>query len=153
MAKQSAGLLVYRKKKDEIEVLLVHPGGPFWQKKDKGAWSIPKGEYNDAENPLEVAKREFFEETGNEMGGDDFVELEPVKLSSGKRIKAWMVERDFENCFIQSNKFTLEWPPKSGTFKEFDEVDKAEWFSLQDARGKINAGQIEFLKQLKLKTE
>lgn len=151
MAKQSAGLLVYRINAGELEVLLVHPGGPFWQKKDKGVWSIPKGEYNDDEDPLEVAKREFLEETGNNIDGDNFVELIPVRLSSGKRIKAWTIERNFEPCFLKSNKFSMEWPPKSGRFQDFDEVDRAEWYSLADASEKINAAQLDFLKQLKEK--
>jgi predicted NUDIX family NTP pyrophosphohydrolase len=144
--KQSAGLLVFRRK-NHLEVLLVHPGGPFYAKKDEGVWSIPKGEYLD-EDPLEAAKKEFTEETGNIIQKGPFIKLEDIKLKSGKRVSAWAVEHDFENSFISSNTFELEWPPRSGKLKVFPEVDKAEWFSVEDASRRLNPAQKDFLTQL-----
>ena len=128
-------------------VFLVHPGGPFWAKKDNGAWSIPKGEFEDAENPLDAAQREFSEETGQTAAGE-FLELAPIKQPSGKTIVAWAVQGDFDATQIRSNTFTLEWPPKSGQTKEFPEVDKAGWFPLSQAREKLIAGQLGFLEDL-----
>ncbi len=149
MPKRSAGLLIYRYNKDnEIEVLLVHPGGPFFTKKDLGVWSIPKGEYEDEEDALEVAKRELEEETGNIINDGKFIPLKPVTIKSGKQIAAWTVETDFEKCFICSNDFEIEWPPKSGKMQSFPEVDKAEWFSIKEAKEKINQGQIPLLDEL-----
>ena len=149
MKKKSAGLLVYRfKNQNEVEVLLVHPGGPFFIKKDLGAWSIPKGEYEDGEEPLLVAKREFYEETGNRVVNGLMIKLKPVTIKSGKEISAWAIETDFEKAFISSNEFEMEWPPKSGKKQWFAEVDKAEWFSLDVAKQKINPGQIPFLDEL-----
>src|SRR5215813_7781705 len=127
MAKKlSAGILLYRKRDTGIEVFIVHPGGPFWAKKDDGAWSIPKGEYVDGENPLSVAKREFTEETGSDLSGA-FVELAPAKQPSGKIIRAWAIEGDLDAASIQSNSFSVEWPPKSGHMQIFPEVDRALW--------------------------
>ena len=145
--KLSAGILAYHKHPD-LEVFLVHPGGPFFEKKDHGVWSIPKGEYID-EDPFEIAINEFMEETGNILSKTmPFIALEEVRLKSGKKISAWAVECDFEINFIQSNSFELEWPPKSGKTKLFPEVDKAGWFTLEQARLKLNPAQVNFLDQL-----
>jgi predicted NUDIX family NTP pyrophosphohydrolase len=148
MPKRSAGILAYRFYQQELQVLLVHPGGPFFIKKDLGVWSIPKGEYDETEDALTVAKREFEEETGNVIKGDHFIQLTPVKIKSGKIVSVWAVEGDFEQCFIRSNFFGMEWPPKSGKRQSFAEVDKAEWFNIETAKQKINAGQLPFLDQL-----
>ncbi len=148
MAKLSAGLLVYRVKDKTIEVFLVHPGGPFWAKKDEGSWSIPKGEYTATEDPLEAAKREFKEETGFDPPTSKMIELQPIKQPSGKIVSVWAVEGDFDAGKIRSNLFSMEWPPKSGRQQEFPEVDRAEWFKLGEARIKILKGQIGFLDQL-----
>lgn len=149
MPKRSAGLVVYRfNKQNNLQILLVHPGGPFFINKDDGVWSIPKGEYNEHEDPLEVAKREFNEETGNVITDGKFTLLKPVKIKSGKIITAWAVEADFAKCFISSNKFSLEWPVKSGKFADFPEVDKADWFEMETAKIKIYASQIQLLEEL-----
>lgn len=146
MSKLSAGIIAFRKNnKYEIEVLLVHPGGPFWKNKDEGAWSIPKGEYTEGEDALAAAKREFEEETGNVLPDAEVIPLQPVKIKSGKVITAWAVKADFDKCFIQSSVFEMEWPPRSGKKQFFPEVDKAEWFTLEQARQKINTGQIVLL--------
>lgn len=147
MGKQSAGILLYRSKNKHLEFFLVHPGGPFWQKKDVGAWTIPKGEFTDKEKALEAAKREFEEETGVALSGD-FVELPPVKQKAGKLIYAWAVEGDIDASSISSNSFSLEWPPKSGRWKEFPEVDKAEWFKEDEAKEKINPAQTSLIDEL-----
>jgi predicted NUDIX family NTP pyrophosphohydrolase len=149
MPKQSAGLLVYRKRDGKTEVLLVHPGGPFWKNKDAGAWSIPKGEFATGEDPLDVAKREFQEETGLTIDGS-FQPLAPIKQRGGKTVYAWAVEADLDVSHVKSNTFTMEWPPRSGKQQEFPEVDRAEWFSLDAATEKINDGQRELLQQLQL---
>jgi len=146
MSKKSAGLLMFRRKNAFIEVLLVHPGGPFWSKKDLGSWSLPKGEYED-EDPLQVARREFEEETGYPVTGD-FLPLTPLRQSSGKIVSAWAVEGNCDAAGIKSNTFLLEWPPRSGRQQEFPEVDRADWFSLSLAREKILKGQAGFLDQL-----
>jgi predicted NUDIX family NTP pyrophosphohydrolase len=138
--KLSAGIVLYRKRGAKIEVFLVHPGGPFWAKKDDGAWSIPKGEYGDGENPLSVAKREFAEETGSELSGV-FIELAPAKQPSGKIIRAWAVEGDLDAASIRSNSFSMEWPPKSGRVQTFPEVDRALWCDVALARQKLLPGQ------------
>lgn len=152
MSKQSAGILAYRfNQVGLLQVLLVHPGGPFFKNKDHGAWSIPKGEYEPDEDPLNVALREFEEETGNVITGDAFIQLSLVKLKSGKLITAWAVENDFEQCYISSNMFTMEWPPKSGKQQLFAEVDKAEWFGIAEAAIKINVGQLPLLGELERK--
>jgi predicted NUDIX family NTP pyrophosphohydrolase len=147
MPKRSAGLLLYRRRQGEVEVLLVHPGGPFWAKKDEGAWSIPKGEYDPEEDPLDAAWREFKEETNCETAGDP-LSLGSLKQPSGKIVQAWALEGDCDAAAIRSNTFTLEWPPKSGRNQEFPEVDKAAWFSLKAARSKILQGQVGFLDEL-----
>ena len=148
MPKRSAGILAYRFHQEQLQVLLVHPGGPFYIKKDEGAWSIPKGEYEEQEDPLTVAKREFEEETGNKITGEKFIELSPVKLKSGKMIRAWAVETDLDNPFISSNTFEMEWPPKSGKMQQFPETDKAAWFSIPDAAKKIHPAQLPLLREL-----
>jgi len=130
-----------------LEVLLVHPGGPFYAKKDDGVWSIPKGEYEDGEDPLTVAKREFEEETCFSVDGK-FIPLSPLKLPSGKVVSAWALEGDCDASEISSNTFRMEWPPRSGWFPEFPEVDRAEWFDIETARSKITKGQAGFLDQL-----
>lgn len=145
--KQSAGILLYRIRSHVIQVLLVHPGGPFWAKKDDGAWSIPKGEYEEGADALEAAKREFLEETGFEVHGET-VPLMPVRQPSGKVISAWTVDGDIDATSIRSSSFRIEWPPKSGRFQEFPEVDRAEWFDLCAAHRKILPGQRPFLAQL-----
>jgi predicted NUDIX family NTP pyrophosphohydrolase len=147
MAKKSAGILMFRRRYGILEVFLVHPGGPFWAKKDAGAWSVPKGEYGDEEDPLEAARREFREETGCEPSGD-FIPLTPRKQASGKMVTAWAMEGDCDASAIRSNSFTLEWPPKSGKHREFPEVDRAGWFSIAAAKVKILQGQAGFLDEL-----
>ncbi len=147
MAEQSAGILAYRRRSGEVEVLLVHPGGPFWAKKDLGAWSIPKGLFVPGEDPLAAARREFTEETGFVLEGE-FAPLGPLKQPSGKTVHAWAVEADLDATKIVSNTFELEWPPKSGTRRAFPEVDKGAWFSLREAQEKILKGQREFLDRL-----
>ena len=140
MAKRSAGLMVYRRRDDGVEVFLVHPGGPFWVKKDDGSWSIPKGEFEEGEESLDVARREFFEETGVEVNGD-FVEVGQVKQAGGKVVMAWAVEGDFDPASLRSNTFEMEWPPRSGRMQKFPEVDRGAWFSVDAARGKILKSQ------------
>src|SRR5690349_5079905 len=147
MVKQSAGILLFRMKREQLEVFLVHPGGPFWIKKDAGAWSIPKGEIETGEEALQVAIREFKEETGQEIEGS-FSELQPVKQKAGKIIKAWAVEGDIDETKIVSNTFEIEWPPRSGKKKIFPEVDKAQWFSVTTASEKINPGQVPLIEEL-----
>lgn len=147
MAKKSAGLLVYRQKEKTIEVLLVHPGGPFWAKKDEGAWSIPKGEVGDDEDLLVAAIREMEEETGIKVSGD-FTELTPVKQKSGKWIHAWVLEKELDIDHINSNTFEMEWPPRSGIKKIFPEIDKAGWFNTSTAKKKVIEGQISLINQL-----
>jgi predicted NUDIX family NTP pyrophosphohydrolase len=146
--KTSAGLLPYYIDKDQLQVMLVHPGGPFYVKKDDGAWSVPKGEYTD-EDPLEVAKKEFSEETGNVVSNETFIPLGEVTLKSGKRIKAWAMKCSVKLPFINSNTFELEWPPRSGKMVAFPEVDKADWFDIKQAKEKIHPPQRKFLEQLK----
>lgn len=144
--KISAGLLHYRQQ-GELEVFLVHPGGPFWAKKDAGAWSIPKGELHEGEDPLDAAKREFTEETGFTVEGT-FEPLQPVRQAGGKVVQAWAVEGDCDAAAIRSNNVTIEWPPRSGRMREFPEVDRAAWFAVEEARVRINAAQSDFLDQL-----
>jgi len=147
MAKKSAGLLIFRRGSGGVEVFLVHPGGPFWARKDEGAWSIPKGEYNPGEDPFETARREFQEETGFQAGGD-FISLSPRKQPSGKVVSAWAVEGDCDASAIKSNTFSMEWPPRSGKQQEFPEVDRAGWFTIPAAKEKILKGQVSFLDEL-----
>ncbi len=147
MRKASAGLLLYRHAAAGVEVMLVHPGGPYWARKDAGAWSIPKGEIEPGEEPLAAARREFEEETGASVDGD-FLPLQPVKLRSGKVIHAWAVQAEFDPAALRSNLFSMEWPPRSGEQREFPEADRAAWFGIDKARIKIHAGQaplIDFL--------
>ena len=144
--KSSAGLLLYRHR-GELEVFLVHPGGPFWAKKDAGAWTIPKGEIADGEEPLEAAKREFLEETGFDINGE-FRRLDPIKQAGGKIVQAWAIEADCDPGQLHSNRFAIEWPPKSGKTREFPEVDRAGWFTVSEARTKILAGQVGLIDQL-----
>jgi predicted NUDIX family NTP pyrophosphohydrolase len=147
MKRVSAGLLMFRRRHSEVEVLLAHPGGPFWRKKDLGAWSIPKGEYTEGETALAAAKREFEEETGIKPAGE-FMPLDEIKQPSGKIITAWAFEGDCSPSEIHSNHFSMEWPPKSGKTQEFPEIDRAAWFSLEDARARILKGQVGFLDRL-----
>lgn len=150
MAKQSAGLLIYRERQGRLEVLLVHPGGPFWKNKDAGAWTIPKGELLPNEDPLQAAQRECQEELGFVPAGP-FVSLSAIKQKAGKVIQAWAVQADWDPKQLKSNSFTLEWPPRSGKVQEFPEVDRAGYFELPEAEIKVNAGQIALIKQLKEK--
>jgi predicted NUDIX family NTP pyrophosphohydrolase len=138
--KRSAGLLLVRRRNHAFEFFLVHPGGPFWAKKDEGAWSIPKGLYEEGEPPLEAAKRELAEETGLSVDGD-FIPLGDFKQSGGKLVSAWMVETDCDADAVKSNLFSIEWPPRSGAIAEFPEIDRAAWFSLKEAMRKILSGQ------------
>ena len=147
MPKRSAGILMYRQGDTGPELLLVHPGGPFWAKKDLGAWSIPKGEYAASEDPLAVAVREFEEETGLRPRGE-FRPLGEITQPGRKVVTAWAVEGDFDPATLTSNMFELEWPPRSGRKATFPEVDRAEWFSPAQAREKILAGQSEFIARL-----
>jgi predicted NUDIX family NTP pyrophosphohydrolase len=147
--KHSAGLVVHRLRNGVLEILLVHPGGPFWAKRDLGAWSIPKGEFDATEesDPLLVARRELEEETGYTASGH-FVPLADLRQPSGKVIHAWAVEADFDASSIRSNTFSMEWPPRSGKSQEFPEVDRAEWFPMPQAKERILRGQRGFLEQL-----
>ena len=150
MPKQSAGILLYRNPGGGLEVFLVHPGGPFWANKDEGAWSIPKGEFADGEEPLEAAKREFLEETSFSIEGT-FMRLNPVKQPSGKTVYAWAVEGDVDAGSIRSNTFSIEWPRGSAKTKSFPEIDRADWFDLDTAKVKILKGQLGLLEQLSKK--
>jgi predicted NUDIX family NTP pyrophosphohydrolase len=147
MPKRSAGLLMFRRLGVEIEVLLMHPGGPFWAKKDNGAWSIPKGEYAEGEEALAVAKREFEEETGARPQGE-FLPLGDVVQAGRKIVTAWGLESDFDPATLVSNRFELEWPPKSGRKASFPEVDRAQWFSPAEAQQKILPAQRELISRL-----
>jgi predicted NUDIX family NTP pyrophosphohydrolase len=145
--KKSAGLLLFRETVAGVEVLLVHPGGPFWARTDDGSWSIPKGEFAEDEEPLSAAKREFEEETGVPPAGD-FLRLEPLRQPSGKVVFAWALSSDFDPTSLKSNMYSMEWPPKAGHQQEFPEVDRAAWFEVHSARRKILKGQAPFLDQL-----
>jgi predicted NUDIX family NTP pyrophosphohydrolase len=140
MPKLSAGIFLFRRRPAGVEVMLVHPGGPFWAKKDLGAWSIPKGLADEGEDLLAAAKREFLEETGMPVEGE-FLDLGAHKQPGGKKVAAWACEGDFDPALLKSNTFTLEWPPRSGKTAEFPEVDRAQWFSIDEAFEKINKGQ------------
>jgi len=151
MPKTSAGLLPYRNSAATLEIFLVHPGGPFWAKKDHGAWSIPKGELLAGEDPLAAAQREFQEETGLTVSGP-FAPLTPVKQPGGKIVHAWALQApDLDPAAIRSNSFSLEWPPRSGKAREFPEVDRAAWFPVHEARKKILKGQLPLLDELQTK--
>ncbi len=147
MAKQSAGILMFRRLRAEPEILLVHPGGPFWARKDDGAWSIPKGLYEDGEDPLSAARREFEEETGCVAQGE-FIELGKFKQPGGKTILAWGVEGDFDVRNFRSNSFSMEWPPRSGRMQEFPEADRAAWFAPREGMRKILKRQAPILSTL-----
>ena len=148
MARRSAGILLHRVARGAPEVLLVHPGGPFWARRDAGAWSIPKGEYDDGEDPLACALREFEEEIGVALPPGELVELGSVKQKGGKVVSAWAAEGDLDADSVRSNTFTMEWPPRSGRTVEFPEIDRAGWFGVEDAREKLVAAQAEFLDRL-----
>lgn len=145
--KESAGLLIYRFKKDILQVFLIHPGGPFYKTKDDGIWSIPKGEVDSDEAPLDAAVRELKEETGFDANGP-YLKLSPVKQSSYKTVHAWAAEGDYDPSKMKSNEFALEWPPKSGKIQYFEEADKADWFTIPVAKTKILKGQIPLLEEL-----
>ena len=148
MPKKSAGLLVYRQAAGDIEVLLVHPGGPFWRNKDEGAWTIPKGEFDETEDPLAAAKREFQEETGSAPPDGSYISLKPIKQKNGKIVHAWAVEGDFDPGELNSNTFLCEWPSKSGRMQEFPEVDRAAWFTPEVAKEKMLSGQPALIDEL-----
>ena len=150
MPKHSAGVLLYRRSNNTVEVLLAHPGGPFWTKKDTGAWSIPKGEFTEDEDPQHAAIREFSEETGHQVPSSKLTDIGEIKMSSGKIVTAWSAEGDLDPNTLVSNTFTMEWPPRSGTTQEFPEVDRVRWFSLPVARNKILKAQIPFIENLVL---
>jgi len=151
MAKESAGLLIYRKRQGQPEFLLVHPGGPLWKNKDLGAWTIPKGEINAGEDPLAAARRESEEELGFRAEGN-FIPLNPIKQKAGKIVHAWAIEADWDPARLNSNTFTLEWPPHSGKRQEFPEIDQASFFDFELARIKINPAQVSLLEELKRKS-
>ena len=148
MAVSSAGILLYRRRGDRLEVLLVHPGGPLWARRDEGAWSVPKGEYGPEEEPLAAARREFAEELGAQPPEGPAEDLGEIRQRGGKRVRAWALEGDLDAGAIVSNTFELEWPPRSGRRIDVPEVDRAEWFVLADARPKINPAQAELLDRL-----
>jgi predicted NUDIX family NTP pyrophosphohydrolase len=148
VARRSAGILLYRDAADGLEVLLVHPGGPFWAKKDLGAWSIPKGEYEDGEDPLACALREFEEENGTRLVASEPVELGTIVQRGGKQVTAWALAGDLDVESVRSNTFTMQWPPRSGREAEFPEIDRAEWFGLDEARAKIIPAQAELVDRL-----
>jgi predicted NUDIX family NTP pyrophosphohydrolase len=148
LPKRSAGIVLYRRTDGGPELLLVHPGGPFWAKKDDGAWSIPKGEYAEADDPLAAALREFEEETGTALDGAGAVELGSVVQRAGKVVTAWALEGDLDPATIASNTFTMEWPPRSGRTAEFPEVDRAAWFGRAEARRKLVPAQAELVDRL-----
>jgi predicted NUDIX family NTP pyrophosphohydrolase len=147
MAQKSAGILLFRLRNKTLEFLLVHPGGPYWVNKDLGAWSIPKGEFEALEEPLQAALREVYEELGICVSGD-FIPLTPLKQKSGKAIYAWALEYEIDPAAIRSNTVELNWPSGSGSKIQFPEVDKAAWFTIDEARQKINPGQFGFIKEL-----
>jgi predicted NUDIX family NTP pyrophosphohydrolase len=147
MPRRSAGILLYRRN-GALEVLLVHPGGPFWARKDLGAWSIPKGEYEEGDDPLATALRELEEETGHRLEATDLLELGWIRQRGGKLLTAWAAQGDLDASAITSNTFTMEWPPRSGRRREFPEVDRAGWFDLPAARRKLLAAQTELLDRL-----
>ncbi len=148
--KHSAGILLFRRSEDGVELLLVHPGGPFWKRRDEGAWSIPKGEIEAGEEPLEAALRELGEELGPapELDRDELIELGSVRQRAGKVVEAWAAEGDFDPAALQSIEFEMEWPPRSKEQASFPEVDRAEWFAPEEARKKILGGQAPLLDRL-----
>jgi predicted NUDIX family NTP pyrophosphohydrolase len=148
VAKRSAGILLYRTARGATEVLLVHPGGPFWARRDAGVWSIPKGEYEVGEDPRACALREFEEETGTAVPPGDLIDLGSVQQKSGKVVRAWAARGDLDADAVRSNTFTMEWPPRSGRSAEFPEIDRAAWFDADTARDKLIAAQAAFLDRL-----
>jgi predicted NUDIX family NTP pyrophosphohydrolase len=148
MPQRSAGILLHRRGASGTEVLLVHPGGPFFARRDAGAWSIPKGLYEDGEEPLACARREFAEELGSQCPEGPAIELGEIRQRNGKRVTAWAIEGDLDATAVVSNSFEIEWPPRSGRMQEFPEVDRAAWFTLEAAREKLIAAQTPFLDRL-----
>jgi predicted NUDIX family NTP pyrophosphohydrolase len=148
MGKKSAGIILYRKKNNILEIMLVHPGGPFWAKKDVGVWSIPKGEFDEEEDALPAAKREFEEELGKKVLAEAFIELAPVKSKSGKIVYAFAAQEDFDTLNIASNLCWIDWPPRSGKRIEIPEVDRAEWFDVETTKKKIIGYQLPLIKEL-----
>ncbi|MGI8714219.1 MAG: NUDIX domain-containing protein [Solirubrobacteraceae bacterium] len=144
---KSAGILLHRRRAGQLEVLLVHPGGPVWARRDAGAWSIPKGEYDD-EQPLAAARREFAEELGSPPPAGETIELGEIRQKSGKFVSGWALEGDLEAAAIRSNTFEMQWPPRSGRMQAFPEVDRAQWFGLAQAREKLNPAQVTLLERL-----
>ncbi len=147
-AKQSAGILLYSIANGVLKFFLVHPGGPFFARKDAGAWTIPKGEFEDEEKPLDAALREFNEEVGIDLTPETIHQLTPIKQKSGKVVHAWAIKSEYIHITINSNLFTIEWPPKTGKMQNFPEVDKGEWFTYEEAVIKINPAQIGLLDEL-----
>lgn len=147
---RSAGILLFRRTGDEVELLLVHPGGPFWARKDEGAWSIPKGQIESEEEPRACAIRELEEELGPapRLDPEQLIELGSIRQRAGKMVEAWAAEADFDPALLASNSFSMEWPPRSGSQQDFPEVDRAEWFDLEAARRKILPAQAEFFDRL-----
>jgi predicted NUDIX family NTP pyrophosphohydrolase len=145
---RSAGILLFRRADAAVEVLIVHPGGPLWARRDDGAWSLPKGEYEPGEQPLDAARREFEEEIGVPPPDGEALELGEVRLKSGKRVVAWALEGDVDATAIRSNTFAMPWPARSGRIQEFPEVDRGDWFTPAQARVKLNPAQVEFVDRL-----
>ena len=148
MPNRSAGVLLYRRRAEGLEVLLVHPGGPFWARRDAGSWSIPKGEYEEGEDPSACALREFEEETGSTLEPTELIDLGTVTQKGGKEVTAWAAAGDLDPDTVRSNTFTMEWPPRSGRISRFPEIDRAEWFDPDAAREKLVAAQAEFVERL-----
>jgi predicted NUDIX family NTP pyrophosphohydrolase len=148
LPRRSAGIVLYRRSVAEVEVLLVHPGGPFFAKKDLGVWSIPKGEYEAGDDPFACALREFEEETGTRLDGADAIELGRIVQRAGKEVTAWALEGDLDPETVRSNTFTMQWPPRSGRTAEFPEVDRAEWFEVDDAKARLVPAQAELVDRL-----
>ncbi len=148
ISNQSAGILLYRNINKQLEVFLVHPGGPFFKNKDEGAWSIPKGEFLPDEDPLLAAKREFFEETGLQLMDDKSIKLTPIKQKSGKTVHAWAIAGDIDPTALVSNLFEIEWPPRSGKKTSFAEIDRGDWFTVDIAKTKINPAQAALITEL-----
>ncbi len=148
MPKSSAGLLLFRRRDGQVEVLLAHPGGPFWADRDLGAWSIVKGEVEPGEEPFDVARREFSEETGHAVPAATAIHLDEVRQKSGKRVMGWALEADFDAAASRSNTVPIEWPPRSGRTIEVPEIDRVEWFSPHEARRRLNPAQVPFVDRL-----
>jgi predicted NUDIX family NTP pyrophosphohydrolase len=148
MPRRSAGIALYRRTGPELEVLLVHPGGPLWARRDAGVWSIPKGEYSDDEEPEAAARREFTEELGAPVPAGELIDLGEVRQAGGKLVRAWAAAGDLDAGQVRSNTFALEWPPRSGRVRQYPEVDRAGWFTLEQARERINSGQVPLLERL-----